>query len=184
MDYSHFWRYGLGLAIALGLGLSGCSALTGQKNSPLSDRAIAKSAPHPSTALPTDPKPTTGSGERMQEITIFEIDPQCQELLPRPQSFPMGLTKAELQDRAIAHIVDQRSNGDFAIRGYRLAIDPQTQVATVDLRLAPDAPRRFSSLSNCEQLALLGSVRRTLLANEDWGIQGVEFQSQGKPLVF
>ncbi|MBD2021984.1 hypothetical protein H6F43_17535, partial [Leptolyngbya sp. FACHB-36] len=56
-------------------------------------------------------------------------------------------------------------------------------VATVDLRLPANAKRRFVSLSTCEQLALFGSIRKTLTSNRQWKIKSVRFTEKGQPIV-
>ena len=74
--------------------------------------------------------------------------------------------------------------GEFRLAGYRVQRDDSTRTVNVDLRIAPDAPRRWASLSTCEQFSLLGSLRNTLLQNPELDIAGVEFTSRGEPLRF
>jgi len=54
---------------------------------------------------------------------------------------------------------------------------------TIDLRVARDSPRRLQSLSLCEQKALLGSLKETLINQPDWGLATVRFTQRGHPLV-
>ncbi|MFM6369036.1 MAG: sporulation/spore germination protein, partial [Dolichospermum sp.] len=39
------------------------------------------------------------------------------------------------------------------------------------------------SLSSCEQFALFGSVRKTLMSNSEWKIKDVRFTERGEDIV-
>jgi hypothetical protein len=106
------------------------------------------------------------------------MDNQCQTLVPQTIQVPQEQSlEATLQE-----LLQPWNDGDFSLVGYRVQVDPQRQQATVDLRLAPNARRRFVSLSSCEQRALFGSLRQTMTHNPQWSIQKVEFTAGGDPI--
>ncbi|NJN74407.1 MAG: sporulation/spore germination protein [Limnothrix sp. RL_2_0] len=148
---------------------------------------IAETATQPnSTAriVATEPKPTVPpaiAAAPTVTITRYKIDHQCQELLPTDLAVPVD---SDPLDIAVKTIVGDRSNGDFRIAGYRLNIDENAKTATVDLRLPLDFPRSIYSLSHCEQFALLGEIRETLIANSNSKFNTVIFQIQGQPLEY
>ncbi|NJR50680.1 MAG: hypothetical protein HC780_15035 [Leptolyngbyaceae cyanobacterium CSU_1_3] len=82
--------------------------------------------------------------------------------------------------KAIAMVLENADNADFSLSGYRVSVS--SGVATIDLRLPPASKRRFSSLSNCEQLALFGSLRKTLTGNKPLKVRGVKFVDRGKEI--
>lgn len=85
-------------------------------------------------------------------------------------------------ETAIGKVLEDRESGDFSLGGYRISVNGG--VATVDLRPAPHSERSLHSLTHCEQLALFGGVRRTLLGNAQWRIQDVQFTIAGEELYF
>lgn len=94
--------------------------------------------------------------------------------------------KAIVEDKAIPQIVhfliaDQTSNLlDFELAGYRIQPGEKGNSITIDFRRKPDAQRHFISLSMCEQLALFGSLRKTLLENPALDIDSVRFTERGR----
>lgn len=137
----------------------------------------------PARIATADPKPPEPKAIAVPTVTItrYKIDNQCQELLPTDLAVPAD---SDPLDIAVKTIVGDRSNGDFRIVGYRLNIDAKAQTATVDLRLPLDFPRSIYSLSHCEQFALLGEIRETLIVNADGKFDTVIFQIQGQPLEY
>jgi hypothetical protein len=85
-------------------------------------------------------------------------------------------------DAAVGKVLEKASSGDFDLAGYRVNVNSKSGVATVDLRLAPNAQRQFLSLSTCEQFALFGSLRKTLVDNAQLKIKDVRFTEQGQDL--
>lgn len=85
-------------------------------------------------------------------------------------------------ETAIGKVLEDRESGDFSLGGYRISV--KGGVATVDLRPAPHSERSLHSLTHCEQLALFGGIRRTLLGNTQWRIQDVQFTITGEELYF
>jgi hypothetical protein len=121
-------------------------------------------------------KGTTRSNQTVN-VTLYTSDSQCQELVP--QTVPVSAE--EPVAGAVGKIIEERGSADFNLTGYRVSVNDG--VATVDLRIAPNSPRQFVSLSSCEQFALFGSLRKTLLSNSQWGIKNVRFTERGKEIV-
>ncbi len=113
-------------------------------------------------------------------VTVYQIDGQCQNFLPQKIAVPVD----HPIQAAVGEVLDQQSSGDFELSGYRVDVDPDLQEATVDLRLAPNSKRRFTGLSSCEQLAIFGSLRKTLTSNAQWKIQTTRFTEQGQEITF
>jgi hypothetical protein len=71
----------------------------------------------------------------------------------------------------------------FDLAGYRVQLNENTGVATVDLRLDPESERQFVSLSSCEKFSLFGSLEKTLTSNPEWQINRVRFTERGEEIV-
>ncbi len=111
-------------------------------------------------------------------VLIYTSDGQCQTLIPRKvlvSSEHAGLA-------AVGKVLEAESTADLSLAGYRVSIDQNSGVATVDLRTAVDSKWHLTSLSNCEQFALFGSLRRTLTGNAQWKIKDVHFTERGKEI--
>lgn len=111
-------------------------------------------------------------------VSIYQADSQCENLVPETVTVPT----ANAISSAVGIALEERNSNDFEIAGYRVSVNTQTGTANIDLRLSPDSRRQFVSLSNCEQFALFGSLRRTLLGNSQLNIKDVRFTEQGKEL--
>ena len=113
-------------------------------------------------------------------VTIYRADSQCANLIPQTVTVP----KDRLLVSAVGQAIAPTSTADFELTGYRVNVDPQLQLATIDFRLSPNSRRRFISLSPCEQFALFASLRKTLTENPQWQIQDVRFTQRGEELQF
>ena len=82
---------------------------------------------------------------------------------------------------AVGKVLENADSADFSVSGYRVNV--ASGVATVDLRVAPDSKRKLISLSSCEQMAIFGSLRKTLTSNAQWKIKSVRFTDRGKEVV-
>lgn len=133
-------------------------------------RSPSSSAAARLTAPTGSPSPTT-------TINIYKVDTQCANLAPEK----VTVTAKQSLEAAIAQVLAETDSGDFSIAGYRVS-QAGTQ-AIVDLRLPANAKRSFYSLSSCEQLALFGGIRKTLLNNSQWKIQSVQFTEKGQEIV-
>lgn len=126
-------------------------------------------------AIPTE---TEAPGGKTVDVTVYTIDSQCQDFVPKKTSVPADEPVAGAVGRAL----EGHNNGDFSLSGYRVSV--QNGTATVDLRVAPNSKRSLSSLSSCENSAIFGSVSRTLTSNSKWKIKNVRFTEKGEEVVF
>lgn len=145
------------------------------------DNSQAKHPPGDVQLTPDNPNPNApADDERTLTVTVYRPDLFCENLIPRTEQ----VAPDQATEGAIGHVLKDWAQGEFRLAGYRVQRDDSTRTVNVDLRIAPDAPRRWASLSTCEQFSLLGSLRNTLLQNPELDIAGVEFTSQGQPLRF
>ena len=113
-------------------------------------------------------------------ISIYRADSQCQTLVSEKVAVP-----AESPVNAVVGtVLKEAASGDFDLAGYRVNVNANSRIATVDLRLSPDSRRNFASLSTCEQFALFGSLRKTLTDNSQLNIKDVRFTKQGQEIKF
>jgi hypothetical protein len=124
-------------------------------------------------------RPQDSTTNPKSTITLYEVNAQCTGFASQVVELPTE----ESLDLAVKAILEEESNSDFAINGYRIQVD-ENGVATVDIRLPMDADRGVMSLAPCEQLAFFGSVKETLMQNALWNIQSVEFTERGQPILF
>lgn len=114
---------------------------------------------------------------KMTTINIYKVDNQCGTLNPEK----VTIAAKQSLEGAIAKVLEETDSGDFGIAGYR--VRQEGSQAIVDLRLPTNAKRQFRSLSSCEQLALFGGIRKTLIDNSQWHIKSVRFTEKGKEIV-
>lgn len=167
--------------VSAALAIGGCTLLnaepfTNQVNPPVNPIDARAIALQPAPAAQAQTKPAVSQ----TTVTRYKIDDQCQALQPTDLTVPAATSL----DSTIQTIVGDRSNGNFRISGYRINRDAATKTATLDLRLPPDSARSIYSLSHCEQFALLGELRQTLIANSAWQITTVNFQVQGENIEY
>ena len=111
-------------------------------------------------------------------VTVFTSDAQCQDYVSKQVAVPAE----EPMNAAVGKVLEAQDSGDFTLAGYRTTVN--NGVATIDLRVAPESKRQIASLSNCEQFAIFGSIRKTLTSNTGWNIQDVRFTQGGEEIVF
>ncbi len=120
-----------------------------------------------------------------QHRTLYRADLWCQTLEPQVVELHIeansGDPEAEIA-ATIGVVLKQWTGSDLGIVGYRVTV--RDRVATIDLRRDPSAARPWIGLSTCEQFALFGGLRETIMNEPDWNIDRVEFLSLGKPLTF
>lgn len=121
---------------------------------------------------------TTTTSKNTITVTIYQPDNQCQELVPKK----VAVSDKNSVAAAVGKVLEERDTADFNLAGYRVKVNQKSGVATVDLRLAPNQERKFASLSTCEQFALFGSLRKTLISNQAWKIKDVRFTDQGQEI--
>lgn len=126
-----------------------------------------------STAASTPPTPE-------QSIVFYTPAQDCTAFQTETRS--VAADKAVPQ---IVHYLLTEQTGhllDFELAGYRLQPGENGNTLTIDFRRAPGAERQFVSLSVCEQLALFGSLRKTLVENASLNIDAVQFTERGQLL--
>ncbi|MER3435524.1 MAG: hypothetical protein C4288_19515 [Leptolyngbya sp. ERB_1_1] len=127
-------------------------------------------SPSPIAAAPKpSPKPTT----KTIPINVFELDNQCNKFVTTKEAVAANQPITQ----AIAKTLSKTNSESLDVAGYRVKV--ASGVATVDFRPIPNARRSLTTLANCEQLALFGSVRRTLLQNPNLKIKSVRFTDRG-----
>ncbi len=130
----------------------------------------------PTKVEPSEAAPKAETSKTVN-VTLYTSDTQCQQLIPQKVSVPAE----EPMTNAVGKIIDERDTADFSLSGYRVNV--RNGVATVDLRLSPQSKRQIASLSSCEQFALFGSLRKTLMSNSQWKIKDVRFTEKGEEIV-
>lgn len=110
-------------------------------------------------------------------VQIYRPDSSYENLVPVKANLP----KDRAMDAAIGQIIQTSNSPDFNVVGYRVKV--QGAIATIDLRLDPKSTRHFESMSSAEQMALFGSLRKTLTSHAAWGIQDVKFTDGQSEIV-
>lgn len=141
-----------------------------------------KEAPVATQPLNSTSNRTTSTGQSIKTIpiSIYRADSQCQTLVSEKVAVPA----ASPVNAVVGTVLKEAASGDFDLAGYRVNVNANSRIATVDLRLSPDSRRNFASLSTCEQFALFGSLRKTLTANSQLNIKDVHFTQQGQEIKF
>ena len=164
-----------GLASASTLG----TPLTTQLDSAtsISEQAQEQTPVTMPSSNPSESKTATQTSNTVT-VNIYQADNQCETLVPEkvavPAESPVNV--------AVGQVLKQVNSSDFDLAGYRVNIDANSRIATVDLRLSPGSRRQFVSLSHCEQFALFGSLRKTLTDNSQLKIKDVRFTQQGQEI--
>ncbi|GAP98365.1 GerMN domain-containing protein [Leptolyngbya sp. NIES-2104] len=120
------------------------------------------------------PKPSPQPTGKTIAINIFQLDNQCNEFVTTKERVPANQPVTQ----AIAKTLLKANSESLDVAGYRVRV--KSGVATIDFRPIPKARRSLTSLANCEQLALFGSVRRTLTQNPALRIKSVRFTDRGQ----
>lgn len=146
--------------------------------------ATTPTQPQSQTPITRQPANTSDSSAQAKDtdtvtLTIYQADNQCQTLVPEKVAVPA----TRVVDTAVGEVLKQADSGDFDLAGYRVQVNSNSGVATVDFRLSPNSRRQFVSLSSCEQFALFGSLRKTLTDNSQFKIKNVRFTQQGQEIV-
>lgn len=156
------------------LSLSSCSTPEVETESPQSPTPEATVSPEPTS----EPQKQALSPANTVPVTVYQVDSQCSELVPRQITVP----KEQALETAIAEVLAQQSSSDFSLQ-YRVNTDEDQQRVTIDFRVPTNADRTFNSLSSCEQLALFGSLRKTITSNPNWQINQVIFTERGEEIT-
>jgi hypothetical protein len=140
------------------------------------DRIETPTEPVPPTASPIPEQPQSTN---TVQVTIYTADAECQELIPQTVEVPSD----RQIEAAVGEVLEERTTVAFDLAGYRVQLNENTGVATVDLRLDPESERQFVSLSSCEKFSLFGSLEKTLTSNPEWQINRVRFTERGEEIV-
>ena len=178
-------RFSQGWLALLLVGLSSCS-IAPLPPSKISDAGSIELPVIESPAPPTSSQPlsdrsspaASSTSSNTESVKIYRLDLQCQWF----QSETVELPKDRSIDAAVGKVLANQQNGDFELSGYRVIRRPKGEVI-IDFRLAADSKRQFTSLSSCEQQALFGSLRQTLLRNPQWGVKLIRFRHRGAAIV-
>ncbi|WP_260446091.1 MULTISPECIES: sporulation/spore germination protein [unclassified Nostoc] len=140
----------------------------------LREKSPNQESPKENTPSSSIPKAVTS---KTTNVTLYTSDSQCQDFIYEKVS----VSAEEPVANVVSKILEKRDTSDFSLSGYRVNI--KNGVATVDLRISPDSKRQIASLSSCEQFALFGSLRKTLMSNSQWNIKKVRFTERGEDIV-
>jgi hypothetical protein len=113
-------------------------------------------------------------------ITLYRLDNRCENFTAEP----IQVSQRQPLTDTVGRILAEQNFLAFDLSGYRLLVDAGAASLNIDFRLDPESERVMRSLSSCEQLALFGSLRKTLLENPALALQSVTFSQRGEPLVF
>ncbi len=175
--------------LAISVVLTSCRT-DSPSNAPVasSPSASPSAAPSPSSSLvERSPSASPRTSQPLQTasviskktvpVSVYKVDNQCRDFVSEKMSVPAN----QPISGAVGKVLENADSADFSLSGYRVSV--ASGVATVDLRVAPDSKRQLVSLSSCEQMAIFGSLRKTLTSNAQWKIKSVRFTDRGKEVV-
>jgi hypothetical protein len=112
-------------------------------------------------------------------VMVYKVDNNCQNLNPETVT---GSDK-QLMSSAVNEVLKQQVFTSLGLVGYRLKIDLNLGVATVDLRTSGNSRQKLQNLSSCQMLGLFGGVRQTLTSYAPWQIKTVRFTELGEDIL-
>ena len=112
-------------------------------------------------------------------VMVYKVDNNCQSLNPETVT---GSDK-QLMSSAVNEVLKQQVFTSLGLVGYRLKIDSNLGVATVDLRTSGNSRQKLQNLSSCQMLGLFGGVRQTLTSYAPWQIKAVRFTELGEDIL-
>ncbi len=151
------------------------------------ERTVSSSSGPSTSPSPIDfaVEPTNNSGNLTRNnnnntiaLNIYHPDSQCETLIPEK----VAVSADTPVTNAVGKVLELATSSDFDLAGYRVNLDLNKRVVTIDFRLSPDSKRQFVSLSTCEQFALFGTLRKTLIDNPQLKIKDVRFTHQGQEI--
>jgi len=140
--------------------------------------ARSTQAAQPSNSIP----PVLASGvasENTVTVTVYKVDNLCQTLNPETVTGPDN----QLMSSAVNEVLKQQIFDSLGLVGYRLKIDRNLGIATVDLRASGNSRQKLQNLSSCQMLGLFGGVRQTLIRYAPWQIKTVRFTELGEDIL-
>jgi hypothetical protein len=117
--------------------------------------------------------------ENTATVTVYKVDSTCQTLKPETVTGP----EERLMASAVDEVLKQQVFASLGLVGYRLKIDRDLGIATVDLRAAGNSRQKLQNLSSCQMLGLFGGVRQTLASYAPWEVKTVRFTELGEDIV-
>ena len=174
------------VVILITLALSSCGTVTPETREDLISLPTVTPASKPtfekiSTAQKIVNKNLTSSASEISAktvtVNIYHIDSQCENLIP----MPVAVSADNSLEEAVAQVLEWQDTRDFNV-SYRLILDRNLHLATIDLRVSPNSQRQLASLSSCEQIALFSSLKKTLTSNSLWNITEVRFTEMGEEI--
>jgi hypothetical protein len=134
--------------------------------------------PEPSNSV-SSVLPSTKVPESTATVTVYQVDNLCQSLKPATVTGPDN----QLMSSAVNEVLKQEIFASLGLVGYRLKIDRDLGIATVDLRASGNSRQKLQNLSSCQMLGLFGGVRQTLTSYAPWQIKTVRFTELGQDIV-
>lgn len=146
---------------------------------PIAVSLKVESAPASQTPSVLGPTPGMQLSEtaKIVTVTVYEPDSECKTLIAQEISIPAENSLLA----TVSKILERQYGGDLNF-AYRVSVDRNSGKAIIDLRVSPDSKRTLTSMSTCEQLAIFGSLRKTLIANPMWNVKQVQFTSRGEDI--
>lgn len=117
--------------------------------------------------------------ENTATVTVYKVDNLCQSLKPETVTGPEN----QLMSSAVNEVLKQQIFDSLGLAGYRLKIDRDLGIATVDLRASGNSRQKLQNLSSCQMLGLFGGVRQTLTSYAPWQIKTVRFTELGEDIL-
>lgn len=161
------------------LSLNSCTVPTANTRESLSPIPLPVATSVGNASTPKLPQPAIKPQVTTKAVTatIYQVDSQCQALIPQTVNLPA----AQSLKAAVATVLEQQSTSDLNL-AYRVQRERNSGIVSIDLRVPANSPRKLTSLSSCEQLALFGSLRQTLTSNPLWKVKNVRFTELGKEI--
>jgi hypothetical protein len=122
---------------------------------------------------------TSAVSENTLTVAVYKVDNQCQSLKPETVTGPDN----QLMSSAVNEVLNQQIFSSLGLVGYRLRIDRDLGIATVDLRASGTSRQKLQNLSSCQMLGLFGGVRQTLSSYAPWQIKTVRFTELGEDIL-
>lgn len=122
---------------------------------------------------------STAVSENTLTVAVYKVDNLCQSLKPETVTGPDN----QLMSSAVNEVLNQQIFSSLGLVGYRLKIDRDLGIATVDLRASGNSRQKLQNLSSCQMLGLFGGVRQTLISYAPWQIKTVRFTELGEDIL-
>ncbi len=126
--------------------------------------------------------PVLASGvasENTVTVKVYKVNNLCQTLNPETVTG----SDNQLMSSVINEVLKQQIFDSLGLVGYRLTIDRDLGIATLDLRAFGNSRQKLQNLSSCQMLGLFGGVRQTLTSYAPWQIKTVRFTELGQDIV-